>query len=306
MATPKIIADFEAQLSTALSVGDTSFTLSSATDDDGVALPAGLYYFTLDNGNSNKEYLAGTLSGTSVTGVLSVSRQGVETSGCARAHRVGASVIITDWKTYKKYMDEIALVSAPDADTSTKGVVEKATTAEINAGTATGGTGAELFVAPDALTASIYGVLLASLAGAVIPYAGSSAPTGFLLCDGSAVSRTTYSTLFSLIGTTYGVGDGSTTFNLPDIQGNVIVGLDSAQTEFDALGETGGAKTHTLTTDEIPAHTHTTGVVVTGTGSTPEATATGSGTSTDTGSTGGGSAHNNLQPYIVLNYIIKT
>lgn len=151
MATPKIIADFEAQLSTALSVGDTSFTLSSATDDDGVALPAGLYYFTLDNGNSNKEYLAGTLSGTSVTGVLSVSRQGVETSGCARAHRVGASVIITDWKTYKKYMDEIALVSAPDADTSTKGVMEAATLAEVRARTASGSTGANLAVTPDVL-----------------------------------------------------------------------------------------------------------------------------------------------------------
>jgi hypothetical protein len=151
MATPKIIADFEAQLSTALSVGDTSFTLSSNLDDDGVALPAGLYYFTLDNGSSQKEFLAGTLSGSSVTGVLSVSRQGVETSGCVRSHRVGASVIITDFATYKKYMDEIALVSAPDATTTVKGVVEGATLAEVRAGTATGGTGAVLVATPDVL-----------------------------------------------------------------------------------------------------------------------------------------------------------
>ena len=151
MATPKIVADFEAQLATALAIGGTSFTLSSATDDDGVALPSGLYYFTVDNGSSSKEYFAGTLAGTSVTGVLSVSRQGAETSGAVRKHRVGASVIITDFATYMKYMNEIALVSAPDASTSAKGVVETATLAEVRARTATGGTGAKLAVTPDVM-----------------------------------------------------------------------------------------------------------------------------------------------------------
>lgn len=148
MPTPKIIADLEAQLATAISIGSTSFTLSAATDDDGVALPTGLYYFTVDNASSNKEYLAGTLTGTSVTGVVSVSRQGVETSGAARAHRVGASVILTDFATYKVYMDQIALVSAPDATVTVKGVAEEATQAEVDAGTATGGTTARLFVNP--------------------------------------------------------------------------------------------------------------------------------------------------------------
>jgi microcystin-dependent protein len=78
-------------------------------------------------------------------------------------------------------------------------------------------------------------------------FAGSTAPTGWLLCDGTAVSRTTYSDLFAITSTTYGVGDGSTTFNLPNLKGRVPVGLDTSQTEFDVLGETGGAKTHTLT-----------------------------------------------------------
>ena len=78
--------------------------------------------------------------------------------------------------------------------------------------------------------------------GEVSSFAGSSAPTGWLLCDGSAVSRTTYAALFAIIGTTYGVGNGSTTFNLPNLKGRVIVGRDSAQTEFDVLGETQGAK----------------------------------------------------------------
>lgn len=151
MATPKVIADYESQLATAIAIGGTSFTLASATDDDGVALPTGKYYFTLDNGTSNKEYLAGTLSGTSVTSVVSVSRQGVETSGAVRAHRVGSPVILTDFATYLNYMNEVALVSAPDASTTVKGVVEAATLAEVRARTATGATGAALVVTPNVM-----------------------------------------------------------------------------------------------------------------------------------------------------------
>jgi len=148
----------------------------------------------------------------------------------------------------------------------------------------------------------------AGLTGAVLPYAGASAPTGFLLCDGAAVSRSTYSELFSVIGTTYGVGDGDTTFNLPNLKGRVPVGLDAAQTEFDALGETGGAKTHTLTTAQIPSHTHSVPYHPTGTnggysGSSPSTLPTNTGA--QGGAAGGGEAHNNLQPYIALNYVIK-
>lgn len=145
--------------------------------------------------------------------------------------------------------------------------------------------------------------------GAVLPYAAATAPANFLLCDGTEVSRSTYSTLFSIISTTYGVGDGSTTFTLPDLQGVIPVGRDSGQTEFDTLGETGGAKTHTLITAEMPAHTHATDSRLNG-GTGSNANIAGSGSATngtiDTSSTGGGGAHNNLQPYIVLNYIIKT
>ena len=143
--------------------------------------------------------------------------------------------------------------------------------------------------------------------GSIVIYAGSTAPNGYLMCDGSAISRTTYSELFNIIGTTYGIGDGSTTFNVPNLKGKVVVGLDSTQTEFDTLGETGGEKTHTLTVDEIPSHNH----------SYTRANADGwkyqtgdlsnvrnSQSTVNTGNTGGGLAHNNLQPYISLNYII--
>lgn len=145
-----------------------------------------------------------------------------------------------------------------------------------------------------------------SPAGSVMQYAGSSAPTGWLLADGTAVSRTTYAALYAVIGTTYGVGDNSTTFNLPNLKGKVPVGRDSSDTSFDSLGETGGAKTHTLTIAEMPAHTHTTAVAgPTNADFGSGRTEVGSNPVTSS-STGGGGAHNNLQPYIVLNYIIKT
>lgn len=148
--------------------------------------------------------------------------------------------------------------------------------------------------------------------GDIIWTGASSARAGFLLCDGSAVSRTTYADLFAVIGTTYGAGDGSTTFNVPNLKGRVPVGRDSGQTEFDTLGETGGAKTHTLLTAEMPAHTHTqTGLTVSallGYGQTSPilGNATNAAGGAVTGSTGGGGAHNNLQPYLVLNGVIKT
>lgn len=89
-------------------------------------------------------------------------------------------------------------------------------------------------------------------AGIVMPFAGSVAPDGWLLCDGSAVSRSTYSDLFEVIGTTYGDGDGSTTFNVPDLSGRVVIGVS----ESHALGSTGGEASHVLTSTELPAHVH--------------------------------------------------
>ena len=212
--------------------------------------------------------------------------------------------------------------------------------------------------------------------GSIKMFAGSSAPTGWLLCDGSAISRATYADLFGIVGTTYGSGNGSTTFNLPNLKGRVPVGYDSGQTEFDTLGETGGAKTHTLTSSEMPSHTHTQDshnhtqdahthtqnshnhtqdahthtqnshnhtqdshnhtqdahqhsvslakaaggnaayFLVSGSGNVDgttfwtggfaaSTTATNQATTATNQNTGGDGAHNNLQPYIVVNYIIK-
>lgn len=152
--------------------------------------------------------------------------------------------------------------------------------------------------------------------GLLVATARSTAPTGWLLCDGSAVSRTTYADLFGAIGTTYGAGDGSTTFNLPDLRGRVPVGVDGAAGRLDAndaLGNTGGAQKHTLTTSEIAAHDHTLYVEDPGSGpervvvaGTPGTAYFESTPTAGTGSTGGGGAHNNMQPYQVVNWLVKT
>lgn len=146
--------------------------------------------------------------------------------------------------------------------------------------------------------------------GAVIAYSGSNEPSGWLICDGRAISRTSYSSLFNVIGTTYGAGDGSTTFNLPDYRDRVPVGLDSNDSDFNTLGKTGGEKKHTLTVNEMPAHKHE--LTIEGGGSLRA-----SGVKWLTGNNlrkyagdmienaGGNQPHNNVQPYIVTNYIIK-
>ncbi len=111
---PLAYADVELQLATVIAVGATSFSLASANDDDGNALPSGKYCFTIDNGSSNKEYLMGQLNGVAVTSVKSLSRQGVETTGSVKQHRVGSSCIITDFATIQRAADILRGVLALD------------------------------------------------------------------------------------------------------------------------------------------------------------------------------------------------
>lgn len=91
--------------------------------------------------------------------------------------------------------------------------------------------------------------------GVMVPYLGAAAPTGWLLCDGSAVSRTTYAALYAILSTVYGTGDGSTTFNLPDLRGRTPVGKNTAT--FATLGAKGGEESHVLSVAEMPSHQHT-------------------------------------------------
>lgn len=233
---------------------------------------------------------------------------------------------------------------------------------------------------------SLIGPSVSAPTGAMLQFGGSTAPAGYLLCDGSSYSTTTYADLYAVIGTTYGSGSG--TFQVPDLRGRVPMGAGTG-TGLTArtLAGTGGTETHTLSTAELPSHNHgltntlsvashthgATGLTFTGTAGTTgnesahthgagnykansgvsSATASGTGvnrinaaltgeTRDVTGTSGAGSAHshsftpdgtiggstagntaslagslsvnnsgsgdahNNLQPYIVLNYIIKT
>lgn len=154
--------------------------------------------------------------------------------------------------------------------------------------------------------------------GMLMAYGGeqdASMPDGWLLADGLAVSRTTYATLFALIGTTYGAGNGTTTFNLPDLRGRILVGVNDvtlpngANGSFTtrALAATFGTETHTLTIAEMPNHRHSepsigyTQISNAGAASTH----TGSTGGTTTGNSGGGDAHNNMMPSTTTNWIIK-
>ncbi len=202
------------------------------------------------------------------------------------------------------------------------------------------------------------------LPGMIMPYAGSTGPYGWLLCEGQAISRTIYSDLFNVIGTTYGSGNGFSTFNVPDLRGNVIVGLNMGIAPFDNLGNNGGEINHTLNISELPSHNHNgttdnagahnhiindpghahtqttvnddfNNSAVGGSGGYPnfsypsypryDSSGVVTWTSTinssftgitnsgvgdhqhtfTTNLTGGGDPHNNLQPYLTLNYMIK-
>jgi microcystin-dependent protein len=161
--------------------------------------------------------------------------------------------------------------------------------------------------------------------GMIVPYGGSSAPSQWLLCYGQAVSRTTYAALFAAIGTTYGTGNGSTTFNLPDLRGRVAAGVDNmggtaasrltnsgtgnSGINGSTLGAAGGSDRHTQTTAEMAPHTHTVPGAAAQNCSTTVLQTTGAACSSGgavatTSSGGSGNAATIVQPTIMLNYII--
>lgn len=147
--------------------------------------------------------------------------------------------------------------------------------------------------------------------GDIRPTAASSTRTGYLLCDGAAVSRTTYAALFAAIGTAYGVGDGSTTFNLPDLRGRFPLGAGSGPSlTARSRGQKDGVEAVTLSLDQIPAHGHNIRAF----------SAAGSGLGLNIGNygesqvytgppfiqpAGGGQSHQNMPPFTVINYLIK-
>ena len=505
----KITADFETQLATKISVGGTTATLASATDDDGIALPAGRYFFTIDKDSSKKEHISCTLSGTALTNIKTLSRQGTETAGVLREHRVGANVIISDFGHIKKINDLLDGTTNFDSATPlgydgtvtptlpNQLMTRSAVLAVVTGGAVTfsqetvNGTAGETIASPNIVyfkesdqrwwlsdadvVATVDGVELgivltgntagngvviiklgyatnftgltagskyylsntaggvttsssqttqmflgtavntttldfnpraiyiptaiekaaisglAFFTGAMIPTQRRSAPSGFLLCDGTAVSRATYANLFAAIvptgvftvtiatpgvftkvahtlvegdivhftttgalptglatntdyfviatgltadafqvsttrsgsavnttgsqsgvhtffATNDGKGDGSTTFNLPDMRGKTVYGYDVTDVNFSSINVPKtyvGSKTHTLTVAEIPANIPTNTFTTSGGGSSGIGSPGGSGIVSATASGGQGS-HNNMPPYSVANWLIKT
>lgn len=178
------------------------------------------------------------------------------------------------------------------------------------------------------LSAAVQGSFVPT--GSVIQFAGAAAPTGYLLCDGSAVNRTTYATLFTAIGTTYGAGDNATTFNVPDFRGRTTIGAGTGSgINPKVLGTNYGVETSTLTTNELPAHSHT--VTITDPSHSHQITLSNTGGSSDTinanrggagavninsgnnntgetavtASSGTGAGFSNLPPSVAINFIIK-
>jgi len=149
--------------------------------------------------------------------------------------------------------------------------------------------------------------------GSVLDFAGSNVPANYLLCNGQAVSRTDYAELFAVIGTTWGSGDGSTTFNVPNSQGKVSMGAGTNTDQNNHsgtwnLGSTGGEYNHKLIVDEIPEHNHKISGLQ-GWAAFNNGTDTGtifrSSNSLDTTNTGGNGYHNNIQPFVTYNKIIR-
>jgi microcystin-dependent protein len=175
-----------------------------------------------------------------------------------------------------------------------------------------------------AIAAAVIGLIIPT--GLIAEFGGAGVPNGWLACDGSAVSRTTYAVLFNVISTTWGVGDGSTTFNLPDLRSRSPVGAGAGTSLTNrVLGTTGGEENHAIQVSEMPPHNHPVndpghghtypntgsagggpnlveGAPNAGTGANINNAATG----VTTTNTGGGSGHNTMHPWAAVTFIIKT
>lgn len=189
----------------------------------------------------------------------------------------------------------IADADVPAASDTAQGDIEIATQAEVDAGAST-----TFAIAPDTLKVYVDANTEINV-GEMKMWPTGTAPDKWLLCQGQAINRTTYSDLFDLITTDFGAGNGSTTFNVPDFRNLIPFGVGGSF----ALNDTDGSATHTLIEAELPAHTHSIAL--------NSATSTGSGVSrrakvgsTVTGSTGSGNAHENLPPYLAIHFIIYT
>lgn len=297
-------------------VGESGLTNTTKYQDDSTATPRRAISSAKVDGDIN--YLIDAVNILYDTAVNSTLPDGSVTNAKIR-NAVGLSVIGRSANTTGSVADIVA---------GTDGHVLR------RSGTTLGfGTLSTASIADSAITTIKLNSTVAIVpTGAVMPYAGSSAPANWLFCDGSAVSRTTYAALFATISTTYGAGDGSTTFNLPDLRGRTPFGLDNmggtaanrvtagvSGVAGSSLGASGGNEamqqhTHGVTD---PGHAHSIQLIAQGTTAgnfIPQTTNTplGGVATTNSATTGisiqnaGSGSSQNMPPALILNYIICT
>jgi microcystin-dependent protein len=236
----------------------------------------------------------------------------------------------------KAYVDAVAIAGAPNASSTVKGISKLSidpvsgtnpisvgdndtrvpTQGENDALVGTSGT-------PSSSNPFVTALGIAPT-GVIQMFANGTPPTGWLNCDGSAVSRTTYAALFAVVSTLYGTGDGSTTFNVPDFRGRVAIGVGTgtgggasgstttkpaggSALTLVSMGTWKGEETHQLTVPELASHNHALAVPSAGGGATLNTT--NAATTWNTSyiqSAGGDTPHNNIQPVMGVNFIIKT
>lgn len=266
----------------------------------------------LDDGRQTYRNLIANVatSNTVVSNVVTISAMNVEPTIIAAFAKANAANVAFD-------VANAGFNKANTAASIGSAAFDKANTANVVGSGAFDKANSANVVAVSAFNAANTG----TPAGVIMPYAGSSEPSGWLFCSGNAVSRTTYSGLFSAIGTTYGPGDNSTTFNLPDLRGRVIAGRDdmggtaalrvtnsgsnaNSGIAGTTLGANGGTQTHILTTAQLPTFNIRS---TTATSNPAHSDSVPLPVADDVNTTVGENyPHLNMQPTIILNYIIKT